>query len=47
MLDPDRVDDAPGNELQETWRRILKRDYAPVFRPAFAVLSAIGDGAAA
>ena len=48
MLGPDRVGGAgsPRNELKETWRRILDRDYAPVFRPALAVLKAIGDGAA-
>ena len=49
MLGPDRVGGAesPRNELEKTWHRILKRDYAPVFRPALAVLKAIGDGAAA
>ena len=49
MLGPDRVGGAgsPRNEMKETWRRILDRDYAPVFRPALAVLKAIGDGAAA
>ena len=48
MLGPDRVGGAesPRNELEKTWKRILKRDYAPVFRPALAVLKAIGDGAA-
>ena len=49
MLGPDRVGGAasPRYELKETWRRILDRDYAPVFRPALAVLKEIGDGAAA
>ncbi len=49
MLGPDRVGGAgsPTSELKETWRRILDRDYAPVFRPALAVLKAIGDGTAA
>ena len=49
MLGPDRVAGtrSPRNELNETWRRILDRDYAPVFRPALAVLKAIGDGTAA
>ena len=49
MLGPDRVGGAesPSNELEKTWRRILKRDYAPVFRPALAVLKAIGHSTAA
>ncbi len=48
-LGPDRVGaaESPRNELKQTWRRILERDYSPVFRPAVAVLKAIGDGAAA
>ena len=46
LLDPDRVGGAesPTNELKQSWQRILERDYAPVFRPALAVLKAIGDG---
>ena len=49
MLGPDRVGaaESPSNELEKTWRRILKRDYAPVFRPALAVLKAIGHSTAA
>ena len=49
MLGPDRMGGAesPRNELKRTWERILKRDYAPVFRPALTVLKAIGDGAVA
>ena len=49
MIGPDRVGGAasPRNRLRETWRRILKHDYKPIFRPALAVLKAIGDGAAA
>ena len=49
LLGPDRIGaaESPRNELEQTWRRILKHDYSPVFRPALAVLKAIGDGAAA
>ena len=49
MLGPDRVGGAesPSNELEETWRRILERDYGPVFRPALAVLQGLGHGPAA
>ena len=46
MPGPDRVDDAesPRDELEETWRRILERDYTPAFRSALAVLKG-GSGA--
>jgi len=34
----------PKDILEAAWEAILDRDYAPVFRPALAVLSVLPDG---
>ena len=34
----------PNEVLQIAWESILEKDYAPVFRPALAVLAALHDG---
>ena len=36
----------PREELEAAWKAILERDYAPVFRPALAVLVALREGKA-
>ena len=44
----DRVAGArnPKEVLEIAWEAILEKDYAPVFRPAIAVLGTLGEGRA-
>ena len=39
-----QVERSPYQPLRHAWLRILRKDYAPIFRPALAVLDVIGSG---